>query len=334
MPAFDVTAVPAQLTLKQGTRGTVVVTVTNRLSRAVTARAESVVEPASAAAWFTPPADPQRSFNSPQATEKFEWQVAVPDNAAATSVTFRVDVVDVEAKEDNYGKSNAVAITVPAVEVKPVVDTGGGIPKWIWPIVALVVIGAGIGIWLLLRDKGGAMPNVVGQKYADAESALKQANVVIMRSDSLSAVADTVTYPAGTVMAQRPLPDSALRNNEESPDTAWLAVQKDFTVVPGDLVNGTPVDAASKLGMAGLAARVGSQRTADPAGAGKVLATNPAAGSLVVRGDTVTINVGSYCTPPCARFDPRLSDAMIRDVRKANADRFRRAGVRPPGGGE
>ena len=52
MPAFDVTASPPQLTLKAGATATVVVTVTNRLGRAVTARADKVVEPATAAAWF------------------------------------------------------------------------------------------------------------------------------------------------------------------------------------------------------------------------------------------------------------------------------------------
>ena len=329
MPAFDVTAVPAQLTLKQGTKGTVAVTVTNKLSRAVTARAEAVVEPASAAAWFTPPADTQRSFNSPQATETFQWQVAIPANAPASNVTFRVDVVDIEAKEDNYGKSNAVAITVPKVD-EVIKKEEKKIPVWIWPVVAVVIIGVGILIWKLM-PKGDKMPNLVGQTFN--ESALPADKMVVHRVDSLAA--DTATYRAGVVISQSIPAETKLEGTKEKPDTVRIVVQKDFTVVPADLVNGSPVDAASKLGMAGLAARAGTQSTADQAGNGKVLATNPAPGSLVVRGDTVTINVGTYCPPPCGRVI-YVPDATVREMTRINQERYRRAVVRdhrrPPGG--
>ena len=57
MPAFDVTATPTQLTLKAGETGVIVVTVTNRLPRSVIARADKIVEPASAAAWVKAPAN-------------------------------------------------------------------------------------------------------------------------------------------------------------------------------------------------------------------------------------------------------------------------------------
>jgi len=334
MPAFDVTAVPAQLTLKQGSKGTVAVTVTNKLSRAVTARADAVIEPASAAAWFTPPPEIERRFNSPQATEQFQWQVAIPANAPASSVTFRVDVVDIEAKEDNYGKSNAVAITVPAVAAEPVVQGGGGVPKWIWAVVALVVIGAGIAVWKLAGGKT-RMPDLVGKPFS--ESALPAEKMVVQRVDSLAA--DTVKYQAGSVITQSIAPETELKGTKEKPDTVRLVVQKDFTVIPADLVNGSPVDAASKLGMAGLNAKAGTQSTADQAGVGKVLATSPAPGSLAVRGDTVTINVGYYCAAPCVRVIYTLPDATIRQMTEVNRDRYNRAGAnvrdhrrRPPGG--
>ena len=332
MPAFDVTAVPAQLTLKQGAGGTVAVTVTNRLSRAVTARAEAVIEPASAAPWFTPPPDLERRFNSAQATEQFQWQVAIPANAPASSVTFRVDVVDVEAKEDNYGKSNAVAVTVPAKEAAVVIEKKSTIPVWIWPVIAVVVIVAGIVIWKLLPN-GRKMPDLVGKTFS--ESALTNEGLVVLRVDSLAA--DTVKFRSGAVISQSIAPETKLEGTKEKPDTVRIVVQKDFTLVPLDLVNGTPVDAASKLGMAGLAAKAGTQSTGDQAAAGKVLATNPAPGSLVVRGDTVTINVGYYCAAPCVRIIHVLPEATIREMTRVNREGYR-AGAnvrdhrRPPGG--
>ncbi len=329
MPAFDVTASPTQLTLKAGETGTVVVTVTNRLGRSVIARADKIVEPASAGAWVKAPANSQRTFSDQPATEEFRYEIAIPPNTPGTSFKFRVDVVEVGATDDNFGQGNTVQVTVPAVEIKPP-PPPPKIPVWVWPLVAVVVIGVGIGIWLMLKD-GGGMPNVVEKQFDDAEKAMQKENIVVVRVDSLSAAADTTKYERGTVMAQVPAAETELKGTKEAPDTVRLVVQKDFTVVPADLVNIKPVDAASKLGMAGLGIKVLSKGSDSvTALKGLIIETAPVPGALAVRGDSVGVFVGSFCSrsdPRCNRRVHEVVDLIL--ISKINADMQKR-GVRIP----
>ena len=131
MPAFDVTASPQKLELEAGKTATIEVTVTNRLSRAVTARADKVVTPAASADWVKAPPDPQRNFSAPPFTDKFKYEVTIPPSGAGASFTVRVDVVEVGAPDDNFGQSNTVAVTVKAAAVAPP-EPKPGIPKWVW----------------------------------------------------------------------------------------------------------------------------------------------------------------------------------------------------------
>jgi hypothetical protein len=322
MPAFDVTANPTQLTLKGGTTGTIVVTVTNRLGRSVIARADKIVEPATAAAWVKAPADSQRTFSDQPATQDFRYEITIPPNTPGMSFKFRVDVVEVGATDDNFGQGNTVQVTVPAVEIKPP-PPPPKIPIWVWPLVAVVVIGVGIGLYLMLKN-GGGMPNVVEKQYDAAEKELQQNNMVVVRVDSLSAAADTTRFPVGAVLAQTPAAEAELKGTKEVPDTARLVVQKDFTVVPLDLVNIKPVDAANKLGPAGLFTNVQSQASDSVTAArGLIIRTVPASGALAVRGDSVAVVVGSFCSRSIPRCNIRIfMDAPI--VRINEGVRLRR----------
>src|SRR5690349_2098846 len=121
MPAFDVTANPTRLSLKPGTSGTVVVTVTNKLGRAATARADKVVTPPAAAAWVKAPPDAQRPFSDQPTTQEFRFEVAIPANATPQTFTLRVDVVEVGAPgvgDDNFGQSETIGVTVPAADIR------------------------------------------------------------------------------------------------------------------------------------------------------------------------------------------------------------------------
>lgn len=335
MPAFDVTVSPAQLALKGGDQGTFVVTATSRMTRRVTARAELAVTPDSHAAWFRPQGETQRVFAAANATEKFSYEVTVPAGQAAVSLTCTPSVVDVEAPEDNFGIGTALAITV-TQEARPTPAPPKPFPKWIIGVAALVLIGAGIGIWLLLRGGGGEMPDLVTQQFGAAENSLREKPVVVLRVDSLSAVADTVRFPAGAVMAQSPAAGAELKGNEEAPDTVRLVVQKDFTVVPPNLVDATPVDAASRLGLAGLAVRSRGVVVRATADMGKVRSTTPASGTLAVVGDTVTIGVGARFCPPntLCPFRPVMTSAAETAIQNANRERLGAAlqKRRPPGG--
>lgn len=298
MPAFDVTASPAQLTLKAGEKGTVTITVTNCLGREVTARADMVVAPQAAEAWVTAPAATQRRFSAQKATDDFRYEVEIPaDYAQGTSFTLRVDVVDVDHMEDNFGQSNAVAVTVPApAPVKQDTD-GKKIPFWVWPVAAAVIVGIGVVLWLVLRQ--GGIPEVVHKSYAEAEKLLQQEGLAVQRVDSLSSAADTATFGRGIVMKQSPEAGAKLTGTKENPETVRVVVQKEFTVVPDGIVNVAPVDAGIRLGNAGLAVRVLLTPTdSATAASGRIVNANPVPQTLAVRGDTVSLYVGQVRTRP------------------------------------
>ena len=132
-----------------------------------------------------------------------------------------------------------------------------------------------------------------------------------MRVDSLSAAADTTKFPAGAVMAQTPAAEAELKGTKEIPDTARLVVQKSFSVVPPDLVNITPVNAANKMVTAGLFTSVRTQSTDSVTAArGLIIRTIPESGTLVARGDSVAVFVGSFCS----RSNPRCNIRVFIDM--------------------
>ena len=152
MPAFDVTANPTTLTAKPGEQQTLVVTVTNRLGRPVTGRAIATVNPPSGAAWIKLPPDPQRVFSQPNATQEYRFGLEVPATATPGVYQVRIDVVDIELPDDNFGQSQTIAVTVPVVAA-PVPVVKPRFPWWIWLVAGVVVIGAGVTIWKLTSSK-------------------------------------------------------------------------------------------------------------------------------------------------------------------------------------
>ena len=213
MPAFDVTASPTQLTLKAGETGTVVVTVTNRLGCSVIARADKIVEPASAAGWARRRRTRSGSFSDQPATEEFRYEITIPPNTPGTSVKFRVDVVEVGATDDNFGQGNTVQVTVPAVVIKP-------------PPPPKIPYGSGRrgrrGDWRghrgladaqgWRRDAERRRKTVRGRGERAAEGKHRGGE-----SRQPGAPPTTTKFPAGAVMAQTPAPDSALKGPRTFP---------------------------------------------------------------------------------------------------------------------
>jgi PASTA domain-containing protein len=320
MPAFDVTANPTRLSLKPGASGTLVVTVTNRLGRSVTARADKVVTPPAAAAWVKAPADAQRVFSDQPTTQEFRFEVGIPANATPQSFTVRVDVVEVGAPDDNFGQSETIGVTVPAPDVKPV-NGGKGIPVWVWPIVAVVVIGIGIGIWLATRGHGNKFPDLVKKSKADALKLVDTTRIFAIWVDTLNA--DTVAFKGGIVIAQKPPADSALKAVKPARDTLRIQVQRSFTLVPH--VKGLdPSVAANNLGRDSLGLQLGSDcATVHSADDGKVVSSAPDEGALVARGTPVRINVRVFQTTCFIKIN-LLQDAAIMQKWKAAMERAKR----------
>jgi hypothetical protein len=167
MPAFDVTVNPTTLEAKAGEKQSVVVTVTNKLGRPVTARASAVVDPANASAWIKAPPDAQRAF-SQAATLDFQFGIEVPAAGPAGLYKVRIDVVDIEQPDENFGQSAMIALTVPKPAVVPPPNGRGKFPWWVWLVAALVVVGVGFGIWkAFFSSKAPPPPTLLGPAGGD-----------------------------------------------------------------------------------------------------------------------------------------------------------------------
>jgi serine/threonine-protein kinase len=128
------------------------------------------------------------------------------------------------------------------------------------------------------------VPNLVGQQAVDADAQLQALGLVA----NINRV-DDPDVEAGTVTAQNPAA------GEELPPGS--AVQLEVSNGPGsaevpDVAGRTPEEAANVLGRAGFETTF-AEEPSDTVEEGKVVRTDPAAGSDLSKGETVTVYVSS-----------------------------------------
>lgn len=294
MAAFDVTTKPERLSLKPGTAGSIMVVVSNRLGRPVLGVIEGMLTPASASRWMVPPADPQRRYEAdPAATTTYEFKIAVPEKTPAQAVQFTSIVRDSMEPDDHSVQGQTVAINVTPTPLPP---PNGKIKWWVWLIVALVVLGAGFGIYMFaIRQRG--VPNVVGMTPAEAREKLTKAGFV---SITLVDTLGPQNEDTNRVARQDPKARSKLPPDSIRPTTpVTLVVNRPMTEVPA-IVDLNVVDAINGLQAAGLTVGGhGGIYTAEQAKDNKIQAVRPGAGTKVVRGSAVTLVIYAYsATPP------------------------------------
>jgi len=293
MPAFDVTTNPTRLDGTRGKQQTIVVTATNRMGRQVMARAVAVVNPPSAAAWVTPPPDAQRVFNQPNATEKFSFGFMVDANAKAGNYTVRIDVVDVDNQDDNFGQSPVLAVQVPDIVVAPP-PPPPPFKWWILVVAAVVLLGVGFAVWKIFFS-AKRMPNLVKKPYAEAVASLDTAryHIRITRVDTLAT--DTAEYERAEVVRQS-IPPKTKFASDSNPLT--LVVQENYAGVP-DMTGADQNKAMQQLGAAGLDFNPPQTQdtTAHMPDEGKVVRSDPPKGTFVKSGTKVTIFIRRFSQP-------------------------------------
>ncbi|MDQ1396037.1 MAG: eukaryotic-like serine/threonine-protein kinase [Acidimicrobiaceae bacterium] len=133
-----------------------------------------------------------------------------------------------------------------------------------------------------------AVPSVVGQNVDDATSALQAAHLNVNTQTQ-----PDDKRPQGTVLATNPPPAT----NVPPGSTVTLTVSsgKPKVTVPTDLANTNFNDAAARLQQLGLIVR--RQTQPDDRAAETVISSNPAPGSQVDKGSTVTLIVSSGPQP-------------------------------------
>ena len=290
MPSpFDVTVVPTSLTLKPGEVGELEVTVSNRSGQALTARPIRVADPKTALDWLQPKDKDEAPLSNGE-TRKFRFGVTVPAGTPTQTVKVRVDVADVTDPDRFFAQGQTVAVTV----AMPVVN-GKPRPKWwVYAVAAVVVLAVGFGIVKIVTHKGGGTPGVVRLNADTAQARLKAAGLGMTRTDTLST--DTVAFKAGTVVRQTPDSGKSLPKDK----TVSVAVQKPWAVVPPFLANTPFTLVGTAISSRGLLITARTAYNANAALSGRVQSVTPGAGTVLARGDAVTVTVWtnvSNCTP-------------------------------------
>jgi eukaryotic-like serine/threonine-protein kinase len=160
-----------------------------------------------------------------------------------------------------------------------------------------VVEGTRVRVNVSAGPKPVAVPSVIGQPFASAESQLQGVGFAVVRSDVDS------DRPEGEVIGQSPGAGQTARKGS----TVTLQVSKgpQTTAVP-DVTNQDVDQATSSLEGAGFKVKVVREDTDDPLLDNVVILQEPAGGEEVEPGTTVTLTVGRFkeAAPPPAETTP------------------------------
>jgi serine/threonine-protein kinase len=127
------------------------------------------------------------------------------------------------------------------------------------------------------------VPDVTGQPFANARSALMGQGFSVVRSDIQS------TQPKGEVISTDPAPGNQVPKGTKV--TVQVSKGPGTTQIP-DVTGQNQSDATNILQQAGFKVNAVYQPTNDPSGDGLVLAQDPSGGTNGTNGQTVTITVG------------------------------------------
>jgi beta-lactam-binding protein with PASTA domain/tRNA A-37 threonylcarbamoyl transferase component Bud32 len=159
-------------------------------------------------------------------------------------------------------------------------------------LVALLVILAIVGVLLArqLGYLGGAssfnLPNVVGKPVAQATSTLKNDGLTVTTTNQA-----TTTYAVGTVLKTDPTSGALVKSGNNVTLTVASAPVVPKVTVPAGITNTDVTTAEGILTQAGLQYTV--KNTPNNANQGQVLSADPATGTSVNKGSTVTLTVSS-----------------------------------------
>ena len=165
-------------------------------------------------------------------------------------------------------------------------------PIWPWFAVLVFVAAAGLGGWYVYHQLAGPgvikvpVQRYVGEPGADAQAQIRQIGLVpAVKADTSETVA------VGLVFKQHPAPGTKVAKNGTV--TIWISQGKPKVDVP-DVVGEKRSDAVGALKDAKLVPDV---RSVPGGTAGEVTATSPVAGTTVVEGTSVRVNVASGPAP-------------------------------------
>jgi serine/threonine-protein kinase len=168
-----------------------------------------------------------------------------------------------------------------------------------------VVEGTRVRVNVSAGPKPIAVPSVIGQPFASAESQLQGVGFAVVRSDVES------DEPEGQVIGQSPGAGQTARKGS----TITLQVSKGPQTTPVPDVTNQDVDTATAtLEGAQLKVKVVREGTDDPLLDNVVIVQEPAGGEQVEPGSTVTLTVGRFKEPPPAPTAPETTTTAPTDT--------------------
>ena len=183
-------------------RATVQYTVKNVSARPIDGRAVLVslpqTKPSSGCVekgWVKIDGKTDRHFD-PDKEETFTIKIAVPPKSPAGTCTFRMDAVWVQ-QPDQGDPGGAIAFTVAETPPPP------PFKWWLIPVIAVVLIAIGVGVWLAVRGGGHKIPDLTGQTVPEADATLKAGGFAL---DSNVQTAESTAADSGKIVSQSPAP--------------------------------------------------------------------------------------------------------------------------------
>jgi beta-lactam-binding protein with PASTA domain len=240
-----------------------------------------VVSPAAGAVqngWVKIDGTAEQHFEKDQ-EKVFVVKIAVPKkNAKPGNYQFRMDVVSV-AVTDQGDSSQVFVFTV--AEVK---NVESHFPMWLIPVLAILVIGLGVGIYFLLHNSGGlTVPDLAGKTVTEATPLLADAKLTLGTNVQ---TADSTADSSGKIIDQTPKAGASAKQG----DSVQVTVGAQKVTVPR-LIGLTLQEAMKKLRESNLAP--GDTKTAASANfaGGVVWDQKPAENEAVKASTAVDLSV-------------------------------------------
>ncbi|AZI57798.1 Stk1 family PASTA domain-containing Ser/Thr kinase [Nakamurella antarctica] len=174
-------------------------------------------------------------------------------------------------------------------------------------IVVLLGLGAAAGGWWLGSGRWTAVPALVGASQDTAQQQAADANLVV----SVTSAYNNSVAAGRVVSVDPPVGDRQLRGSQ-----IVITVSSGKPKVPSVEPGSSPADATAAIKAAALVALVDESRGAfdDAVAAGQVVATEPAAGSSVDIGSTVTVLISKGPQPAIV---PQVFHKGVQDAENA-----------------
>lgn len=230
--------------------------------------------------WATIEGKTDRHFDVDR-EETFTVKIAVPQKSPPGNYTFRLDTVWVD-QTDQGDAGGVVAFSV-ATGTEPTKK----FPLWIIPLIVVVLIGIGVGVWFAVRGGGPKVPNVVAKPLSDAIAEIVAAGFT---PDPNPQMAEGKPEDSGNVISTDPPAGTRAAKGE----TVHLTVGGEMIEVP--MLIGHPYQEASGLLDKLVPGEVKTVPNPNFAG-GVVTDQNPRAGQKVKSGSAVNMQVTPQTIP-------------------------------------